>query len=422
MRFGYAGLALRSAVAARWGITSCAMIALLTWLPPGLADILHLASGGTVEGEILETDDYGYRLRTVAGIVKLPAEIVKRVEKCPSPFEEYEQRRQQAQQTPKEQMALAEWCGQRGLKGERRTHLRRVLELDRDYAPARAALGYVRVGRFWVDGRTVPQQPKRDEAARAAEEQRDEQGKLVAAIRSQWFQRIRAVKASLLENPKQRLVQEGRAKILQIRDPLAILPLARELSQGSRVCRQVLVEALSRFPQDEATMNLAVLALVDPDEGIREATLTQLRRRDDPRIPAQFRQALRGEDWLVRRAARGLGVLRIEEAVPDLIHALTARRRMLVEVPVRGYINNLPRAFSGSTQVVIGGTTTVIYSPTVGIILDATAPAAGLRNEWQMRDVTVYRTEVLEALKQITGQNFAFDSTEWRRWYEEHQP
>jgi hypothetical protein len=422
MRFGYAGLALRSAVAAPGGITICIAIALLAWLPASPADILHLASGATVEGEILETDDYGYRVRTVSGTVKLPAEIVTQVEKCPSPFEEYEQRRQQAAQAPEQQMALAEWCGQRGLKGEHRKHLLRVLELDRDYAPARAALGYVRVGRLWVDGRSLPQQTQPDEATRAADRQRQEQEKLVTAIRSQWFQQIRVIKTSLLESPNQRQVQNGREKILQIRDPLAILPLARELSQGNRVCRQLLAEVLSRFPQDEATMNLAVLALVDPDEGIREATLRQLRRRDDPRIPAQFRQALRGEDWLVRRAARGLGMLRVEEAVPELINSLTAQRRMLVEVPVRGYINNMPRAFDGATQVVIGGSTTVVYSPTVGIILDATAPTAGIRTEWQMRDVTVYRTEVLEALKEITGQNFGFDSTEWRRWYEEHQP
>jgi hypothetical protein len=29
---------------------------------------------------------------------------------------------------------------------------------------------------------------------------------------------------------------------------------------------------------------------------------------------------------------------------------------------------------------------------------------------------------VLEALKQITGQNFGFEREQWRRWYEENKP
>jgi hypothetical protein len=319
-------------------------------------------------------------------------------------------------------MALADWCGQRGLRAERHTHILRVLELDSDHTPARQALGYVRVGRFWVDGRAVPAQPGRGAAAREARRQQEEQEKLIGAIRAQWFQQIRAIKTVLLESPGGQDVQEGRAKILRIRDPLAILPLARELSEGSRLCRELLVEALGRFPHDEATMNLAVLALVDADDDIRTAALRQLRQRDDPRVPAQFREALEGEEWLIRRAATALGALGTREAVPELIDALTAQQRKLVEVPVHGYINALPRVFSGTAQVVIGGTTTVICSPGVGIALDASSPAVGVHSEWRMRDVTVFRTEVLEALKQITGQNFGFNTADWRRWYEEHQP
>jgi hypothetical protein len=38
-----------------------------------------------------------------------------------------------------------------------------------------------------------------------------------------------------------------------------------------------------------------------------------------------------------------------------------------------------------------------------------------------MRDVTVFRTEVLEALRTITGQDFGFEHAAWRRWYEERR-
>ena len=40
----------------------------------------------------------------------------------------------------------------------------------------------------------------------------------------------------------------------------------------------------------------------------------------------------------------------------------------------------------------------------------------------QTQDVTMYRTEVLEALVAITGVNHGFDAAKWRRWYEEHKP
>ncbi len=34
------------------------------------------------------------------------------------------------------------------------------------------------------------------------------------------------------------------------------------------------------------------------------------------------------------------------------------------------------------------------------------------------RWVTVYRTEVLEALRRLTGQDFGFEREPWQRWYE----
>jgi hypothetical protein len=33
------------------------------------------------------------------------------------------------------------------------------------------------------------------------------------------------------------------------------------------------------------------------------------------------------------------------------------------------------------------------------------------------RWVTVFRTDVLEALRRITGQNFGFEQDQWREWY-----
>jgi hypothetical protein len=385
---------------------------------PALGDIFHLKTGGTVAGLLIATADDNYRIRTTAGTVTIPVSAVESVEAAPTPFEEYDRRVAEAADTPGSHTALAAWCEEQGLKAEQRKHLLRALELDRDYVPARRALGYVRVGTLWIDGRHVGERPAEDAAQNDPE-------RLARAIQNEWRQRIRAYKRSLLDSTLDRLVQEGRAKVLAIKDPLAILPLAQVLSEGDFGCRALLVQALSSFQEDEATLNLAIMGLVDPDGQIRGRALAELARRKDPRVIAQYRAALRqGEDLIVARAAAGLGRLEARAAVPDLIEALTAWRNRWVEVPVDQYFMTWTAAFTGGTVVHLG-TASATHAPEVGIssgtkawgpvVVDAVATS------WQLQYVAVLRTEVLEALKRITGQNFGFERDAWRRWYAENQ-
>lgn len=379
---------------------------------PAVADILHLANGGVVEGEILSRDEQGFKVRTPLGTVALPAGAVQRIEAAPSPFQEYDKRAAETADTPAAQLALAQWCEQAGLNAERLKHFQRAVELDPDNETARKALGQVRVGGLWVDARTVVDRSPPKKAAAEPDGER-----LAAAIQAQWLRRIRAIRDNLLESPVPSHNAEGRNKLLAIEDPLAIAPLADELSRSSVPGRLLLVECLSRFKEDEATLNLGVMALLDPDAGVRRRTLTQLIRRDDPRIAAQFRQALAsGNDVLVRRAAEGLGLLRAKPAVPDLIELLTVQRRKQVVVPVQRYLGDWAGAYANGGGVRVGGAL-VAYQPRVGVAVAGNF--LNVDNELQWQDVTVFRTEVLEALKQITGENFGFDGAAWRRWYEE---
>jgi hypothetical protein len=383
-----------------------------------LADIFHLKTGGTVAGLLLATEDDNYRIRTTAGTVAIPVSTVESIEPAPTPFPEYDRRAAEAADTPQAQTDLAAWCDQQGLKAERRKHLLRALELDPDYLPARQALGYVRVGALWIDGRHLGEKP-------AEEVAQSEPERLARAIQNEWRQRIRAYKRSLLDSALDRLVREGRTKILAIKDPLAILPLAQVLSEGNFACRALLVRALSAFPEDEATLNLAIMGLADPDGQIRAAALTELARRNDPRVIGQYRAALRqGPDVIVARAATGLGRLDARQAVPDLIEALTAWRHRWVEVPVDQYFMTWTAAFAGGTVVHLGAAS-ARHRPEVGLSYGTTAwgpvVADAVATSWQLQYVAVLRTEVLEALKRITGQNFGFERNAWRQWYAENQ-
>ena len=229
--------------------------------------------------------------------------------------------------------------------------------------------------------------------------------KLTAAVQVNWQRRIRAIRVGMLESGVERREADGRKQILAIRDPLAILPMTRVLGSGNRAARLVLAEALAAFPQDEATLNLAVLALSDGEDDIRRRALAELVLRDDTRVSAQLRKALDSDnDELIRRAAVGLGELRAVEAVPDLIEELTVRRTKRVEVPVRTYFGSLCGAFSTPTEYVLNGSTRISHRPQVGLF----DPTVGftLENAFRVQQVTVYRTEVLETLKAADRSEF----------------
>lgn len=384
-------------------------------LPVASADILHLASGGVVEGEILEQGPSGYRVKTTFGTVVLARDAVVRVEAAPSPFDEYAQRVEALGNTALQHFELAQWCEQRGLTNERRKHLARATELDYDFAPARAALGHVRVGQLWVDGRTPSDRGRKPDGPK-------DQDALVTAVQSQWFVRVRAIRDTLLENSDPIAVAQGQNKIDEISDPLAIVPMSEVLGRGARVSREALIRGLSRFSEDEATLNLAVLALVEPEQDLRALALSELAKRGDDRVGVQFRRALLSDnDLLIRRGAEACGALKVASAVPALIDALKVQRRRVVEVPLSRYFDEWVSVYNNPRYIIVGGNSRVTYVPRIGVTAVAgvfTAPEP----RYEARDVTVYRTEVLEALKQITGQNFGFDETAWRRWNEEQKP
>jgi len=409
------------AVACGW-IPTLGIIGLALCAPPAArADILHLTNGSSIEGEVLGEEGDVYRVRTSLGPIQLPKSSVDRIEESPTPFAEYERRLESAPETVEGHRELGSWCLEQGLENDGRRHLRKALEIAPDDEATRRLLGYVRVGPVWVDSKPVARPARAGDAPRGAGEADDsaDPDQLVAAIQGRWARQIRAIRNNMLDASIDRLVRQGREKILAIADPLAILPLSRELSQGKVPARAVLVEALSRFIEDEATLNLSAVALMDSDDSVRNAAISELVRRADPRVAAQLRLALQSNnDVLIRRGAIAVKALRLPEAVPDLIDVLTAQRRRTVEVPVRSYLAGVSQAFSTPTRVRFGSST-VVHSPALG----AYPPGYGVfvSTALERRTVTVMRTEVLEALAAITGENFGFDGAAWRRWYEESQ-
>lgn len=404
----------------RVGRWAAAAAILLAPIPIAMSDVLYLRNGGSVEGEIVETDATSFKVRTVVGAVTLAKNDVTRIEKSPSPFAEYEQRRKALRRTARDHMDLAAWCAETGLASERKLHLRSAIDLDPDFEPARRALGFVRVGGFWVEGRKVVARQEGaagpDSKAPAKADSQAEQQKLIDAVRASWTRRIRAIRNSLLESPIGRTVEDGRRRILAISDPLAIGPMSRVLSQGDPPIRALLVEALSAFAEDEASMNIAILGLLEPIKQVREAALDEIARRNDPRTIPQYRKALKaGNETVLLRAADGLGRIKALEAVPDLIDVLTRQRMKVVERYPNTFFSGFRAVYGIPVRSRGGVTIQVANYPRIG--MPDSRLHRGLMVQRVAQKVTVYRTEVREALRQITGQDFGFDRDEWRRWY-----
>lgn len=397
--------------------------------PAARGDIFHLHSGGTVSGELLAKTEGQYRIRTVVGEVRLAISDVARIEPAPTPFAEYEQRKAATEDTSAGWVGFAKWCEESGLRAEARRHLELAVELDPDYAPAREALGHVRVNGMWVDGRRViaeHESPVADPQPVSDEE-----------AQRMWRQRIKVIRRSLLDSSLARSVERGRTEILAINDPRAIGPLVEGLVDGDVATRALMLQALKSFPQDEATELLALIALGDPSRELRTVAIDILKTRNDPRVSAHFRAALvHGDDMVVARAAYGLSVLGGLEAVPLLINSLTAQRKKWIELPV-GYGTSYPwtdtRCGPGGCCGVSALGASYGYYPAATywyairdaqpgqapIFVPAGGAALDVKNVWRPRNVTVYRSEVRDALVKITGADFGFEDDRWRAWYEE---
>lgn len=379
-------------------------------------DTFKLKEGGRIEGEIVEETESAYRIRTTTGVFDIEKDRVVERKASTPPWEAYEREKAKCQDTAEGHYRLSKWCRERGLRTEQREHLLRVIELQPDHAAARAGLGYEKQDGKWVQRkRLAPKKVSEEELEARRRAKQDE--KVVRKAITEWHVKIQAIYRGRLEGESatSSKFRDGRRQILEIDDPLAIPPLTRILSQGSAACRRLLVEALTRFPQDEATMNLIVMAVLDPSAGIRRMAAIELIDRNDERVIDELRGALTSEEeFVLRNAAAALGILKARAAVDDLISVLSTVAVQNVRVCLPVFFDSVYDTFGCGARYRWGGRS-VYYRPSyIGVIGPAYPVGTLYYSELQL--VSIHRTEVQEALISITGQNFGFDESAWRLW------
>lgn len=384
---------------------------------PGWAELLHCKNGRTLDGLVESETDSTYRVRLMHGVIELPKDEVARREPLDPPWERLKAARGRFPQTAQGRYDFALWCRENGFVGEMRAALRACVELDPEFEPARRELGHVRDGNRWVE-RPRPSPPKLSPQDQA---RKDEEEAVRREI-TRWVTRIRGIRSNKLDrtgrDESSELFQAGRRQLLQITDVLAIPAIASVLSGGGEPTRRLMVEVLAKFPQDEATLNLVAIALLDPSPDVRRRAGEALRPRKDERVVAELRAALGSEEeTLLRNAAVALGLIGAIEAVPDLLPLLEVSGFADVVITRPNLITGLWQCFCGPSVVLVGGVPLFYYPPAIAVLTPGTVVGAYWTTEIQR--MALYRTEVQEALITITGQNFGFDIAAWERWWQQ---
>jgi len=361
------------------------------------ADEFVLKTGAKIRGQWLNHEEREPQTYVVAtehgGQVSLRRIQVVAVRRHSPAEQQYELGAPRVADTVAEQWKLAAWCRARGLDQQAEAHLRRVVELDPDHAPARRALGYSELDGEWIrraDYLTqrgyvryqgewhLPQAVALLEARTAEEVARQEWRAKIQL----WLTQLGGEKSA-----------EALRQLQAVRDPLALDALGRGLlTERSHHVRQLLLETLAQIPGEATTAALVHLALHHNDDEVFHTCVDRLAARHNPNVVRSFAQALKdGNNARVNRAANALGRLQDPSVVTPLIDALVTVHRIVIP---------------GNDTI----TSSFSSTPGVGPQISGCTGA-------QEMIYSVQNQEVLKALVELTGCSFGFDQQTWRDWH-----
>lgn len=379
-----------------------AALAMFVFCSAARGEVLVLENGGRVVGKLLnpkESPREKYVIEVLGGSrITLEKEQVKQVVRPTAAEVEYEKIRHQYPDTAEGQMELASWCREHHLERLREQHLERVLEIDPGFNEAHRLLKHVRVGgvwktprQFWEDqgyvfyqGRWMtPQEVELRDTVRKVE---------LAAM--EWRKRLKHWRVWLDTGR----ADEALEQIEHIDDPLAVPALGDLLGKESvESYRKRYIEALARIASPAAWHVLLQTSLYDESEEVRLTALDYIIDHPTSAVVDFYIKRLRDENnTTINRAALALGRLKDRKAVLPLIDALVTSHKRLV-APAN------PGGFSAGFGSVNGGPVSG------GMQMGGGGPKILIE---------YYKNEdVLEALAQMTSQNYEYSVPAWKNWY-----
>lgn len=192
-------------------------------------------------------------------------------------LENYQRERANRPDRVADQLALANWCGQQGLKEQEAAHLLRVCQLEPDHAEARARLGFIRQGLEWVTGQELAEKQARDAAQQAATE------KWTATLNELLLQ---------MNTGRPAVRRQAREQIARIRDPLALPALQAMLASRGEEMELFVVEITAQMTGPEAAAALARTAVTSDSRRVRSLATEKLPQFDEEAYVPQLVAAM----------------------------------------------------------------------------------------------------------------------------------
>ncbi|MCH7726321.1 MAG: hypothetical protein IH991_07580 [Planctomycetes bacterium] len=377
--------------------------ALLMSAIPLRAEVLILKNGGRIEGDLIaESSDPKNRYYLVktatGGVVKLWQAQVERVVRKSAALIEYEKNVSRIEDTVDSHWRVAKWCLENKLQRQREFHLEQIIRLDPDHEHARHGLGYSKVKGKWLkndewnraQGMVMRGRTWRTRQEILIEEFADRFDK----AQKKWRKDLKMWRSWV----NKRRHADAIAKIRAIRDPIAAKALgdlmAKEMDFGMRL---EFVAVLGRLPVGAAKGPLIEAAIDDLNETVRAACLKELQKEGTQQAVKAFVKVLnpKGQknNLRINRAGIALSWMKDKEAIPALIDAVVTK-----------HIGQTSGAPNGATR----------FSPTFGTGGSGFNFGGG-GPKTIVRDVV--NTDVIAALRKMTGEDFGTNKDAWRKWY-----
>ncbi|HUT33585.1 MAG TPA: hypothetical protein VNE39_08910 [Planctomycetota bacterium] len=405
-------------------------------------DVVHLRSGGRVEGAIVSRTATELVVRTAAGKVTLKAADVARIEVKATPLDVYRETAAKVKEDDADgRYKLGLWCQDQKLFREARQEFEKAIALDPNHKGARARLGYVQRDGTWL---TEAEAKKADGLVRVGdkwvseqERLRGEQREVIAA----WVRRVRQLIAA--RPVTEQAVAERLAEAIGDRPrdlPNAALryvleEMIKEAIEAPRDrtndVRLALVGLLADQRGDETADLLRKTALRDIDGRVRAAATKALAAQRDVENAAYFVGLLHrftssrvrlGSDKagratarrVLRRASEALAGLGDARAVPALVNALTVRFQIKEKDDELPPLNiNLSTNSLADMAIVTDAMGNQIAVP----ITDSTNWGLDPNLERDTEDPFFFNEAAYNTLRTLTGQDFAHDKRAWLAWW-----
>lgn len=385
------------------------------------ADTIKLEGGRTIKGQVLNEkstkDKLVIKLLVGNAEVTIDRNQIQEIILEKSPREQYDEIKDQYQDTAEDQFKLALWCEEHKLPKQRKLHLEKTIELDPDHAQAREKLGYVNRDGKWMtanelkeakglvryNGRYVTPQEK--EILEQKKRQDDEE--------KEWHARVKMWKSWLTGNDQSK-AHMGEERLRSIDDPQALEAVVGHLSKEKDESLRVLMcEILGNLPGEQATIELVKRCIIDVSANVRYAATDKLAEREDPQAVRMLVGALKSDhNTVVRRAAEALGAIGDASAVPALIDALVTKHKQIVTRQGGGsFMGTQTPTIVDFEPVVAPGA--VAFRPVIGYQAQGFGISAPSQ---EVVTVPVENQEVREALVEITREDFGFSQAAWRAW------